>query len=189
MNKDVLVVMALPEEGGHHFEDAGIAIEYLGLGKVNAAYRLTKALCKYQPKMVVNFGTAGSKKFNRGEMVAVHTFIQRDMDVSGLGFAPGVTPFEDTPQIIVHKPTFNDLPQGSCGTGDSFETNHNKDKGDVVDMEAYALAKICHLEKIDFACVKFISDGADDNASEQWKESVKNAPAHFLEIFEKQFGA
>jgi adenosylhomocysteine nucleosidase len=187
MNSKILVVMAMPEEGGHHFEDAGIAIEYIGLGKVNAAYRSTKALFKHKPKLVVNFGTAGSKKFNRGEMVAVHTFIQRDMDVSPLGFAPGVTPFENTPQIIVHKPTFDNLPQGSCGTGDSFETNHSHDKGDVVDMEAYALAKVCFLENIDFACVKFISDGADDKASEHWEESLKNVPTHFLEIFKKQF--
>ena len=188
MHNNILVVMAMPEEGGHHFEDAGIAIEYLGLGKVNAAYKLTKALIKHQPDLVVNFGTAGSKKFKRGEMVAAHTFIQRDMDVSPLGFAPGVTPFENTPSIIVHTPMFAELPQGSCGTGDSFETDHSQDKGDVVDMEAYALAKICYLEKIKFGCVKFISDGADDKASEHWEESLKNVPAHFLEIFKKHFG-
>jgi len=188
MHGDFLVIMAIPEEGGLHFEDEGIAIEYSGVGKVNAAYCLTKALLKHKPKMVVNFGTAGSKKYQRGEIVAPNTFIQRDMDVSPLGFAPGTTPFETTPVIIVHQPVFTDLPQCSCATGDSFAINHNHDEGDVVDMEAYALAKICSLENVDFACVKFISDSADDQASVHWQESLKDLPAYFLEIFIQKFG-
>jgi adenosylhomocysteine nucleosidase len=180
--------MALPEEGGHHFEDADIAIVYSGVGKVNAAYCLTRALLQHKPKMVVNFGTAGSKKYQRGSIVAANNFIQRDMDVSPLGFTPGVTPYENTPAMITHKPVFTGLPQCSCATGDSFATKHRNDEGDVVDMEAYALAKICYLENIDFACAKFISDGADDQASGHWQESLKNVPAHFLEIFNQQFG-
>lgn len=187
MSKKVLVVMALKEEGGHHFEDAGIPICYIGLGKVNATYNLTKAIVKEKPDLVVNFGTAGSRKFNRGEMVSVHSFLQRDMDVSPLGFAPGVTPFEKVPQVLVFKPKILDLPQGTCGTGDSFEMDHSYDKGDVVDMEAYALAKVCYLEGVDFACVKFISDDADENAVEDWEESVKNVPAHFLKLYQKHF--
>ena len=188
MHKDILVVMALPEEGGHHFEDAGITIVYSGVGKVNAAYCLTKALLQHKPEIVVNFGTAGSNKYQRGVIVAANTFIQRDMDVSPLGFTPGVTPFENTPAMIIHKPVFTGLPQCSCATGDSFATKHLNDEGDVVDMEAYALAKICFLENIDFGCAKFISDGADDQASVHWEESLKNVPAHFLEIFNQQFG-
>lgn len=179
--------MALKEEGGHHFEDAGIPISYIGLGKVNATYRLTKAIAQYQPDLVINFGTAGSKKFAKGSMVSVHTFIQRDMDVSPLGFSPGVTPFEDIPSVLVFKPMFPDLPHGSCGTGDSFETDHSHDKGDVVDMEAYALAKVCYLEEVEFACVKYISDGADENATTDWEESIKDVPSHFLEIFRGAF--
>ena len=38
-------------------------------------------------------------------------------------------------------------------------------KVDVVDMEAYALAKVCKLENINFRCFKFISDNADETAS------------------------
>ena len=38
-------------------------------------------------------------------------------------------------------------------------------------MEAYALAKVCKFEKINFRCFKFISDNADEVASSDW---IKN---------------
>ena len=182
-----LIVMALQEEGGHYFENEGIKIIYTGLGKVNAAYQLTKALCIERPDLVINFGTAGSQKFNRGDMVAVNRFIQRDIDVSPLGYEKGQTPFENVPSIINHKTWFKNLEHGSCGTGDSFEIDHKSDNSDLVDMEAFALAKICFLENIDFACVKYISDGADDNAHGHWEESIKDIPAHFLELYKSYF--
>ena len=60
----------------------------------------------------------------------------------------------------------------SCGTGDSFLTKTPKLKTDLVDMEAYAIAKICYLENIRFKCFKFISDHADGGASNDWIENV-----------------
>jgi adenosylhomocysteine nucleosidase len=43
---------------------------------------------------------------------------------------------------------------------------------DVVDMEAYAIAKACIRNKIEFRCFKYITDQADDQAHDLWKESV-----------------
>ena len=54
---------------------------------------------------------------------------------------------------------------------DNFVTGKVPLNIDVVDMEAYALAKVCKLEDINFKCFKFISDNADKNASKDW---VKN---------------
>lgn len=181
--EEILVVMALHEEGGHVLEQAGATVLYTGLGKVNAAYQLTKHLTKAKPKLVLNFGTAGSKLFKRGEVVASNRFLQRDMDVSPLGFRKFTTPFEDIPMVLEFEKIFKNLPYATVGTGDSFETDHNNDRGEVVDMEAYALAKVCHFEGLPFASVKFISDGADDNASVAWKESLVNAPDVFLKLF------
>ena len=45
-------------------------------------------------------------------------------------------------------------------------------KVDVVDMEAYAIAKVCKLENIEFKCFKYISDNADDNANIDWNENL-----------------
>ena len=53
-----------------------------------------------------------------------------------------------------------------------FLTKTPKLKTDLVDMEAYAIAKICYLENIRFKCFKFISDHADGGASNDWIENV-----------------
>ncbi len=63
-----LVVMALPLEAQDVFERAGIPVLYTGVGKVNAAMTLTRALAGYRQAgrslpHVVNFGSAGSRRF------------------------------------------------------------------------------------------------------------------------------
>jgi adenosylhomocysteine nucleosidase len=50
----------------------------------------------------------------------------------------------------------------------------------VVDMEAYALAKVCKLQNINFKCFKFISDGADENAKDHWIDNCKKGSELFL---------
>ena len=38
-------------------------------------------------------------------------------------------------------------------------------------MEAYALAKTCKIFGVKFACYKYISDNADNEAADNWKEN------------------
>src|SRR5215831_6930254 len=187
--EQILVVMALEIEGQGIFERERIPVLYTGIGKVNAAVALTRKLVELkqtaQPlPLVVNFGSAGSKKFSSGTLVSCTRFIQRDMDVSGLGFPIGVTPFENVPATLSFPEVFAELHSGTCGSGDSFDTSANH-TCDLVDMEAYALAKVCWIEKAQFACVKFITDGADANAAANWEQNVHRAAEHFLELFER----
>lgn len=183
-----LVVMALPLEAQGVFEAAGIPVLYTGVGKVNAAMVLTKALASYRHAgkplpCIVNFGSAGSRRLASGSLVACTAFHQRDMDVSGLGFAPGATPYEDIPAAIDFPTPFGDLPVATCGTGDSFETSGHAMTCDVVDMEAYALAKVCHVEGTMFACAKFVSDGADHAAAADWQANLHRAADQFLALY------
>lgn len=183
-----LVVMALPTEAQDVFETAGIPVLYTGVGKVNAAMALTRTLAAFRhtgrplPK-VVNFGSAGSPRFPAGTVVSCTIFHQRDMDVSGLGFKPGETPFEDAPAVLEFASPFSGLPHVSCGTGDCFETGKRLLDFDVVDMEAYALAKVCRAEGTTFACAKFVSDGADHAAANDWQSNLHRAAEHFLVLY------
>ncbi len=122
-----LVVIALELEGQGLFEQADVGVLYTGLGKVNAALSLARRLASLRaqgtlPKMVVNFGTAGSRMFATGSVIACREFVQRDMDVTGLGFALGETPFEALPATLSFPAVFRGLAEGVCGTGDRFET-------------------------------------------------------------------
>jgi adenosylhomocysteine nucleosidase len=185
-----LIVFAMKEEAQDLFEKNGIPVLYTGIGKVNAAHRFAWELSRLvargeKPRVVINFGTAGSPKFPTHTLVECTRFVQRDMDVSPLGFAPGTTPFETDPAVIVVPKRFTNLLTGVCGTGDNFETAKPKVACDVVDMEAYALAKICMREQIPFISLKYISDGSDHNAHNDWTENVVKAAASFLAIMKE----
>ena len=147
---------------------------YTGAGKINATYNLTKLIHVYKPDEIINFGTAGAINKNLEGIVECTQFYQRDMDVTALlNLKIGETPFDKINEIILSKDGY------SCGTGDNFVTGDIPIKVDVVDMEAYALAKVCKLEKINFRCFKFISDNADESASIDWIENCKKGSKLF----------
>ena len=52
---------------------------------------------------------------------------------------------------------------------------HINDEYNVVEMEAYALAKVAMMENLPFLSLKYISDGADGNADDDWSLQVKKA--------------
>jgi adenosylhomocysteine nucleosidase len=183
----ILVVMALRAESAGVFEAAGVPVLYCGVGKINAAMSLAKELSRYahlrqDMPVVVNFGSAGSRCHASGTLVACHEFVQRDMDVRGLGFALGVTPYDEAPASLSFAPLF-DLPAAICGSGDSFATTAVEADCAVVDMEAYALAKVCRHENAKFACVKYVTDGADTSAADDWQRNVHKAAEEFLRLF------
>ncbi|HEY2418994.1 MAG TPA: 5'-nucleosidase [Steroidobacteraceae bacterium] len=183
-----LVVMALEIEAQEVFERAGVPVLYTGLGKVNAALSLMRALRDYRDggqalPLVLNFGTAGSHSLAAGTLVACHSFVQRDMDVSGLGFALGVTPFEDIPAQLDFPAVFAQLPTALCGSGDSFQMGVAKLHCEVIDMEAYALAKVCRLEGAPFGCAKYVTDGADGAAPGDWQRNLPRAAAAFWQLY------
>jgi adenosylhomocysteine nucleosidase len=167
MNK--LFVAALKEEtpGLDYFH-------YIGVGKINATYNLIKLIQKFKPLEVINYGTAGAMKKGLSGIVECTKFYQRDMDARGLlDLNLGETPFDNINEII------NSNDGYSCGSGDNFVTEKIEMNIDLVDMEAYALAKVCKLEDIDFRCFKFISDSADDNAPKDWIENCKKGAKLF----------
>ena len=132
---------------------------------------------------VLNFGSAGSRRYAAGTLVSCHEFVQRDMDVSGLGFALGVTPFDEASSCLSFDPVFEHLPSAVCGSGDSFATGATLLHCEVVDMEAYALAKSCRRAGASFACAKYVSDGADHAAAEDWRRNLHRAADEFLRLY------
>jgi len=185
-----LVVMALQVEGQGLFERHDVSVLYTGLGKVNAAITLTQRLSAYwhagrPAPLVINFGSAGSPRFATGALVGCNRFVQRDMDVRALGFAYGVTPYENIPTEIEFAPVFTSLPHGLCGSGDSFATGESRMHCEVVDMEAYAYAKACLFAGAHFACAKYITDGADHAAAGDWAINLPAAAALFLQAYER----
>jgi adenosylhomocysteine nucleosidase len=95
-----------------------------------------------------------------------------------INFGKAVPAQLDFPRVFTH------LPTALCGSGDSFETGVPRVHCEVIDMEAYALAKVCHLEGVRFGCAKYVTDGADHVASSDWQSNLRRAGADFWRLYQ-----
>ena len=188
MNKqDILIVSALEVETQGQLKDWDVL--YTGVGKVNATLKLTQKLqidrsLPPSPKLVINYGTAGSRELPIGELVDCTKFTQRDMNVTSLGFMQGQTPFENNVPIVLDYDHVEFNPIGKkmrCGSGDNFVQENKEIYSDVFDMEAYALAKVCYHYDVPFISFKYITDGADEHSPGDWKDNCSDGISEFKE--------
>ena len=98
----------------------------------------------------------------------------------------GQTPFEKHIPTILKSTKVKFNPIGKhyvCGSGDNFveDVENEIDSIDVFDMEAYALAKVCHHYHVPFISFKYITDGADRDASTDWGENASKGIIKFKE--------
>ncbi len=179
-DSSTLFVFALASEAAGEFDHVHKLV--CGIGKVSAAYELTRAIHLHKPSLIINLGSAGSNVFSKGAIVCCTQFVQRDMNVCAMGYAPYETPLSGVDPVLNYGIQVNGLPHAICGTGDNFEVSHSCADYTVLDMEAYALALIAMKEQIPFLCLKYISDGADGTAPENWTIQVHKAAEAFKAI-------
>ena len=178
MKTELLIITALESELKREALPAGIQIAYSGIGKINAAVTTLKAIQELQPKMILNFGTAGKVSPRANGLLQISKVIQRDMQTEPL--APrGKTPFCPRPHEY--------LAIGGeyiCGTGDSFVTAHDawlhEQQVDVVDMELFAIATVAYQMGIPWQAFKYITDDANEHSGNDWRERVHHGQDLFL---------
>lgn len=180
-----LIVTALPQEFAHQPIPHDIPVVFTGLGKLNAGLSLLEAIVHHQPSVVINFGTAGRLDNTVEGLVEIGDVIQRDMIAEPL--APrGQTPFDETPPILL-----SGFEGARCATGDSFVTTVDpwlvEQSVQIVDMELFALALVCHRKGIAWRSFKYITDDTDDNAGEHWQDKVHHGRDLFLTKLDELF--
>ena len=150
---------------------------------------------------VIFTGVAGAvnEKLKQWDIILSEAVIQHDMDASPL-FDKFVIPALGYSQIknkkniidnfykILNKretvpelSIFSSLHKGLVGTGDVFISEKEKlnqlskeiPNLLAVEMEGAAFAQVAHQENIDWIVIRVISDGADDNAGEEFNEFLK----------------
>lgn len=143
-----------------------------GIGKVNASHAVTKAIYRYQKaniKQVINIGTAGSIDQAIGTIIKGDVFSYGDVDVTAFGYELG--------QVPAMVPKFG---QGTnlVLTTDSFISDPKMlkttqiDQVKAIEMEATAIAQVCHIENIPFTAYKVISDNANQDATAEFKQNI-----------------
>ena len=175
-----IIVFALKEEDCIPDYNGWVKI-YTGIGKVNATYAITKAITKYKPKKVINFGTAGGVNLNKNEFVKFYKLYQLDMYCDNFTPLTFATPFEEDIGFIGKDGI-------RLGTSDTFVTNSEdiRETVDLVDMEAYALAKVCKSENIEFKSYKYITDTCDEESHTDWNSNILKAKEFYKSVMETE---
>lgn len=175
---DILLITALPMELGHDKLPDHVRVVYCGVGKINATMATLHAIRKFAPARILNFGTAGGINAALSGLVDIARVVQRDMIAEPL-IPRGRVPFCERPHELLSGRGVH-----TCGTGDSFVTSHDpwlhKQQIDVVDMELFAIAAVAHDHGIPWMSFKYITDGANDAAGDDWHARVSHGEALFL---------
>ena len=173
-----------------------------GIGKAFAAYHLS--MLTGECSRIFIMGTSGGLAHEKvGSLYLVSEFAEHDMDVTGLGFDAGVTPFCGMKNgIITHagdayiseiasavKTAGYDFLRGRAASGDHFINSRElalKIKetfnADLADMESAAVAKICWKTGKEVLALRYITDNADHDSANDWVKNVKNASLIFNEV-------
>ena len=159
-----------------------------GIGKVNAAACAQILADEFGVTHVVNTGVAGSldNRIEIGDVVVSTDAVHHDMDVTGLGYAPGEVPqvgtvafpandgmreraVEACHQVVPEIGVF----EGRVASGDQFiAASAQKQRiraafEDVVacEMEGAAIGQVCYVNRVPCAILRAISDGGDEGAA------------------------
>jgi len=172
-----LIVLALEKEAPSLIH-RNSNVHVIGVGKVNAAINLIRLIYRYHPRRVINIGTAGGITVDSG-IHRINCAIQHDVNLTPLGLDPGVI-LSDAENTKVTLPGDGVI----CATGDLFVTEPSKLRVpcDIIDMEAYSIARVCKEMHVECEIWKYISDKADTESSGKWKAEVKSGQDYYEQV-------
>ena len=173
-----------------------------GIGKVNATLASEWLARTFQPDLIINTGSAGGIKPGAaiGDFVFASSVCHHDIDVSPIGFA-----FGELPRLPVYYPVrehwltqldrvareLNDVHHlGVIATGESFIYQQHQVElikqrfPDTIacEMEAAAVAQVCHMHDIDFVILRNLSDVAGEEAQVNFMEYIEQAGRKSAEL-------
>ena len=161
-----------------------VAVLQSGIGKVAAAMGTTLLIQQFKPDMIINTGSAGGLDLNLnvGDVIISTEVRHHDVDVTAFGYEKGQLPanpaaFLPNEQLVevakkqAEKLGLNAV-SGLICSGDAFINGADKiaqiradfPQVAAVEMEAAAIAQVCHAMQIPFVIVRAISDVADNES-------------------------
>ncbi|MBW8191120.1 5'-methylthioadenosine/S-adenosylhomocysteine nucleosidase [Neiella marina] len=170
-----------------------------GIGKVAAAIGTTVMLESFQPDIVINTGSAGGfdQSLNVGDVVVSSEVRYHDADVTAFGYEMGQLPslpaafIADQKLIDIATATFAEMADvqsktGQICTGDIFMADAErvaKCRADfphmiACEMEAAAVAHVCHKYEVPFVVIRALSDIAGKESSQSFDEFLEQAALH-----------
>lgn len=191
-------------------DGTNVVIVQCGIGKVNAGICVQILADVFKATAIINTGVAGSLKneINIGDIVVSTDACQHDMDVTALGYEPGIIPQMETSMFVADEAIVKASVEtckevnpdiqvftGRVCSGDQFISSaEQKDRlisqfdGACAEMEGAAIAQAAFLNKIPFVIFRAISDKADGSAHMDYPTFEKAAAAHSAKLVEHVIG-
>lgn len=190
-SKFILYVMAADPEYGDHLKER-ITPLMCGIGPVESAVSVTRALCETKPDILVSLGSGGSRTLEQGAVYQASSVSYRDMDASPLGFEKGQTPLIDLPIEITMPVHIEGIKSARLSTGANIVSGAAYDEidADMVDMETFAIMRACMAFDIPMIGLRGISDGNETLSKlsdwTQYLHVVDQNLAHAVDLLENQ---
>jgi adenosylhomocysteine nucleosidase len=182
-----------------------VALLKSGIGKVSAAMGATLLLEHCKPDVVINTGSAGglAATLKVGDIVVSDEARYHDADVTAFGYEYGQLPgcpagfAADARLIAAAEECITELNlhavRGLVVSGDAFingsvalaKIRHNFPQAVAVEMEATAVAHVCHSFGTPFVVVRAISDVADQQSHLSFDEFLAVAAKQSTLMVEK----
>lgn len=186
---------------------ANVVIVRCGIGKVNAALCTQILVDLFEVTHIINTGVAGSLNaaLDIGDILISRDALHHDIDVTPLGYQPGVVPQLDK-SIFPADRWLIALAREACekanpdvrvmlgrvASGDQFISDKavkarliEQFQGDCTEMEGAAIAHGAYLNGIPFVIIRAISDKADDSSHMDYPIFEKAAAAHSARLVEE----
>lgn len=174
-----------------------------GIGKVNAAIATTLLLNNFKPDVVLNTGSAGGflESLEVGTVVISDEVRHHDVDVTAFGYELGQVPGQpaayhsDEKLINIARVAVEELGEHAHATGliasgdvfmsDAQRVDRVKEQFPsmiAAEMEAAAVAQVCHQFGTPFVVIRALSDIAGKESSISFDEFLPIAARHSTDI-------
>lgn len=180
-------------------DGANVILLRSGIGKVNAAMSTTILLDRFKPDYVINTGSAGglNPELNVGDVVISTELRHHDVDATAFGYEYGQVPqmpaayIADKKLVTIAEECAKDsgdiqVERGLIATGDSFmsdpvrveQVRQKFEDLQAVEMEAAAIAQVCHQFNIPFVVIRSLSDIAGKESDVSFDKFLETAALH-----------
>ncbi|MGL4819550.1 MAG: 5'-methylthioadenosine/S-adenosylhomocysteine nucleosidase [Bacilli bacterium] len=176
---------------------ADVVLLQSGIGKVNAAVSTTILLERYNIDAVINTGSAGgvNPELNVGDVVISDAVAYHDVDVTAFNYVIGQVPgmparFEADARLVEIALSSGDAElrheKGLIVTGDSFIHEPTRsawiieqfDGLQAIEMEAAAIAQVCHRFEVPWVVIRALSDIAGKESNLSFDQFLETAALH-----------
>ncbi|MXP67211.1 5'-methylthioadenosine/S-adenosylhomocysteine nucleosidase [Pantoea sp. Aalb] len=185
--------------------DVNIVLLKSGVGKTAAAISTTLLISVFNPKIIINIGSAGLlvPTLHIGDIIICDEMCYHDVDVTSFGYQLGQIPdypksfFSDKKLVFLAEQVIKKLnlhaATGLIVTGDAFindnkilkRIRNNFPQAIAVEMEATSIAQVCYQFNIPLLVIRAISDLANQQSKLDFTKFLNLSVQQFSLVVEK----